>query len=141
MKTNLFSNFCVLIVGLVVGTLKSYSRKTCIGKSFLCRLCYRLSSEGVFFKENTLLCRSDSETLVCVLTTVPGYEAKNIYASNYGVCLIKLSYFKYLKHFPLNYITMECCGKERLKLWFTYAEFLLLQQLISDKIFFRQRFE
>lgn len=46
----------------------------------------------------------------------PDYEAKNIYASNYGVWLIKWSYFKYLKHFPLCYITTECYEKERLTL-------------------------
>lgn len=63
---------------------------------------------------------------------------KYIYTSNYSVCLIKWSYFKYLKHFPLYYLTMECYGKERLKLWVTYAEFLLLQQLNDSKIFFSQ---
>lgn len=40
------------------------------------------------------------------MAIAPGYEAKNIYASNYGVCLIKWSYFEYLKHFPINYITV-----------------------------------
>lgn len=51
-----------------------------------------------------------------LLAIAPGYEAENIYTSNYGVWLIKWSYFKYLKHFPLCYITTECYVKERLTL-------------------------
>lgn len=43
MRTSLFSNFCVLTVGLAIGVLKSESQKTCVGNFFVgCAVDYQV---------------------------------------------------------------------------------------------------